>query len=342
MQTLQGALQSGSLAHAYLFTGPRGTGKTTLARLLAKAVNCDRPKNNDACAECNFCLEVERGRALDLIEIDAASNRGIDEIRALREGTRFSSMVSGKNKVYIIDECHQLTKEASNALLKTLEEPPAKTVFILATTEPAKVLSTISSRTQRFDFRKLNSEQIVAKLQNISLEEKIDIDKNLLRLIAEQSEGSLRDAENNLSKLVAFKGRKIDEEAIKEILGFIPENNFFDFLQLIKEKKASEAVFLVNNLYESGLDLDNFVKGLLGYTRKILVARASFPRTSLGFPRGVLERDEKVQTLAASFDSRYISRLFSTLMRVQQEMKISPIPQLPLEIAINELVEDHT
>ncbi|TSC75182.1 MAG: DNA polymerase III subunit gamma/tau [Parcubacteria group bacterium Gr01-1014_44] len=349
VETLQGALQTGRLAHAYLFTGPRGTGKTSLARILAKAVNCDRAMSEgvlrptgrmyDACAICHSCKEVEEGRAMDLIEIDAASNRGIDDIRALREGTRFSSMNAGKHKVYIIDECHQLSKDASNALLKTLEEPPAKTLFVLATTEPYKVLPTIISRTQKFDFKKLNTEQILSKLQHIALSEKIKIEKELLRLLARQAEGSLRDAESNLAKLIAFKGQTIDEEGVKEVLGIIPFNFYHDFFRLVQAKNKTEALALVGRVYESGLDLDNFTKGLLDYGRRVLVARAN-PADANAFSADLGEdSSQKIASLAKEIDGQGILKLISALMRAQQEIKISPIPQLPLEIAVSELIE---
>src|SRR3989338_535758 len=345
VETLQGAIQTGRLAHAYLFTGPRGTGKTSLARLLAKVVNCDRSYQHarsnlaDACAVCSSCKEVEEGRAMDLVEIDAASNRGIDEIRALREGTRFSSMNAGKYKVYVIDECHQLTKEASNALLKTLEEPPAKILFILATTEPHKVLPTIVSRVQKFDFKKLTTDQIVFKLQRVASEEKIKIVKDHLRLIARQAEGSLRDAESNLAKLIAFRGQEIDEEAIKEVLGIIPFNFYHDFFHLVHNQKRTEALNLVSQIYESGLDLENFTKGLLDYARRILVARAN-PSDLNAFSVELGEDSaQKISGLAKEIDGKGILKLISDLMRAQQDLKISPIPQLPLEIAITELID---
>lgn len=336
VQTLQGALKMGKLAHAYLFAGPRGTGKTSLARILAKTVNCERPENYDACAACSFCREVENGQALDLIEIDAASNRGIDEIRALREGTRFSSM-AGKHKIYVIDECHQLTKEASNALLKTIEEPPTKTLFVLATTEPHKVSSTIISRVQRFDFKKLSTEQITAKLAFISEAEKLTVERDLLKQIAVQAEGSLRDAESNLTKLIAFQGKKIDTETARGILGLIPFERFRDFFDLVLAKKGGEAVLLVNEIYESGLDMEYFTKGLLDYARKILVVKAS-PVLAAKFASDFgAEQAEHTSLLAETMETKNLLHLMNTLMRVQQELKISPIPQLPLEIAIAEL-----
>ncbi len=344
VETLQGAIKSGRLAHAYLFTGPRGTGKTSLARLLAKAVNCERSyppaRSNlaDACTICGSCKEVEEGRAIDLIEIDAASNRGIDEIRALREGARFSS-ANGKHKVYVIDECHMLTKEASNALLKTLEEPPAKTLFVLATTEPHKVLPTIVSRVQKFDFKKLATDQVITKLERIALAEKIKIEKDLLRLIARQAEGSLRDAENNFAKLIAFKGQIIDEKAVKEVLGIIPLNFYHDFFKFLQQKNKAGALALVSQIYESGLDLDNFTKGLLDYARRVLVARANPAETNaFGVDLGE-DSVQKISALAKEIDGKGILKLISALMRAREDWKISPIPQLPLEIAISELIE---
>lgn len=335
VQTLRGALLGNQLAHAYLFTGPRGTGKTTLARLLAKAANCSRLEDGDVCNRCDFCREVSEGRALDLMEIDAASNRGVDEIRSLREGVRFASL-AGRHKVYVIDECHQLTKEASNALLKTLEEPPAKTLFILATTELHKVLPTIISRVQKFDFKKLTMAQISAKLAEISRQEKIKITPDLLRLIARQSEGSLRDAESQLAKLVAFSGQEINEQAVEEILGLIPDRLLFDFTAHLAAHRPKEALALINQIYQAGLDLEHFTKGLLEKLRLLLVLKTNPQMLTLLTAEWGEETGQQLQILGNSLETKQILSLMQALLRARQEIKISPIPQLPLEILVAE------
>ena len=356
VQTLRGALKLGSVAHGYLFTGPRGSGKTTLARLLAKAVNCANLSSQssggdklsirrsfseggyDACGICDSCKEIEDGRSVDLIEIDAASNRGIDEIRELRESARFASM-NQRHKVYIIDEVHMLTKEAFNALLKTLEEPPAKVIFVLATTEAHKVPATILSRVQRFDFKKITAQQIVGKLAMIAESEGIKITPEALRLLAMQSEGSLRDAESALTKLAAYHTGNIDETVLSEVLGIVPLGVTAEFVGYLLNKQTSEATALVNHLHESGVDLDNFTRGSLEYVRRMLVAKAN-PVILASFTEEMGDgQAQQIATLAGQVDSQLVLRLTTALLRAQQEMKTSPIPQLPLEMAIIELAQ---
>ncbi len=339
IQTLTNAISSGTVSHAYLFSGSRGTGKTTVARLLAKAVNCQNRKEQEAepCNQCNSCQEIMAGNSLDIIEIDAASNRGIDEIRALRDGIKFSP-THLKYKVYIIDECHELTKEAFNALLKTLEEPPAHAIFVLATTEIQKVLPTIISRCQRFDFRRLNLVQIVSRLQYIIEKEGIDIEKPVLNLIALNAEGSIRDAESLLDQVVAFGEKKIDLKQAEEILGIVDINIISQFVDYLIKKDAKGGIRYLNQIQEKGRDLQQFSHSLINYLRELLLL--SIDR-SLTNPLGLGLTDEQSSHIleqAGQFNEKDWERIIKIFIQAQQEIKRTSLPQLPLELAIVEVI----
>jgi len=295
VKTLSNAISSGGISHAYLFSGPRGCGKTTIARILAKAVNCQNRKEGqfaetsshlsprsappssafEPCNQCSSCREINEGRALDLIEIDAASHRGIDEIRELIDGIKFVPNKL-KYKVFIIDEAHQLTKEAFNALLKTLEEPPSHAIFILATTEIHKMIPTIISRCQRFDFRKLTLPEILKRLDFICKKEKVKLEKPALELIALNSTGSFRDAESLLGQALTFTSglnREVKAEDIKELLGLVGIELVSKFTDFLCQKKAKEAVNFLNETLEKGLDPQEFSKSLINYLRQALVLK---------------------------------------------------------------------
>ncbi|MCF7833407.1 MAG: DNA polymerase III subunit gamma/tau [Candidatus Marinimicrobia bacterium] len=271
--TLKNAIEKNRLGHAYIFSGPRGTGKTTTARLLAKVVNCENPQDGNPCNECTSCREITEGRSLDVLEIDGASNRGIDSIRDLREQVKYPP-TRGKYKVYIIDEFHQITKDAFNALLKTLEEPPKHILFIFATTELHKVLPTILSRCQRFEFKRIPLLQVMDLLKNIAKQEGISIDDDSLLLIAKKGDGSIRDSESILEQVIAFSDKDISYESILNILGVIREEVYFEMFQALMNSQAEKAIDIIDNMLMHGYDLAEFVSMFSIFLRDLYMVKA--------------------------------------------------------------------
>ena len=272
--TLRNALVTGRIAHAYIFSGPRGVGKTTTARLLAKAVNCLSPINQNPDNTCEICTEITEGRSFDVQEIDGASNRSVDDVRNLREAVRYAP-VKGRYKVYIIDEVHMLTKEAFNALLKTLEEPPPHVLFIFATTELQKVPATILSRCQRFEFRRIPAADIRQNLAAIAGQEGLQIDDEALLHIAHRADGSLRDAQSLFDQVIALCGRTVTHAAMLEALNIVDQDNFFRVTSLMVAQDAAGGLTLVEDLMSHGYDLREFLVGLIEHFRNLLVVKVT-------------------------------------------------------------------
>jgi len=340
VKTLTNAISSDQISHAYLFDGPRGTGKTSLARLMAKSLNCLNRKEGEfePCNTCTSCKEIMEGRSMDLIEIDAASHRGIDDIRELRDGIRFTPS-SSKYKIFIIDECHQLSKEAANALLKTLEEPPSHAVFILATTEIHKMIPTIISRCQRFDFRRLTVNEIVRRLEIIASKEHVKIEKPALELIALNSGGSIRDAESLIGQIAVLgEGKEIKAEQVKDLLGLVEINLVSKFVDYLSERKVSETLGFLNEINESGYDLKEFAKALINYLRQILILKVTTGSSGslvIGFTK---EEFEHLKKQAELLKEEEILNLVNLFLDAENKMRYSSIPQLPLELAVIEAI----
>ncbi len=271
-QTLSNALKSGRVSHAYLFYGPRGTGKTSTGRILAKAVNCLTNGKGEPCNTCDMCRAITEGRALDVIEVDAASNTGVEDIRSLREKVNYAPN-QARYKVYIIDEVHMLSNSASNALLKTLEEPPPYVIFVLATTEIHKVLPTIMSRCQRFDFRRISQADVVSKLTRICSAEGIHIEPEGLRLIAKSATGSLRDAENLLEQLTTYYGTEVELRQVQAILGITGDERAKELIRHIVNNDISAGVSTINSVNSDGLDLRQFNREVVEYLRELLLIK---------------------------------------------------------------------
>ncbi len=334
IQTLKNQISSGTFAHAYLFTGSRGVGKTSVARILAKAVNClsesrkSEVGNGDACGICDICKAIEAGNFIDLAEVDAASNTGVDNIRELIEHVKFSPS-TGKYKVFIIDEVHMLSKGAFNALLKTLEEPPKHALFILATTEINKVPATIISRTQRFDFKALSAVDLLSHLEKISKEENLGLSTDILETVAENAEGSVRDALSLLGK-VATLGAKATLEECLQLLGITDISLCENLLEKIAGGKSAEVPDFFDSLSERGLDYAIFNRDFLEYLRKVLIYKTTEGKITFGF---VGTRAEKLSALASALhinDIVFIIRLF---LKAYKDLSVSPAPQIPMLLA---------
>lgn len=270
-QTLTNAIRSGRISQGYLFSGTRGVGKTSAARILTQALNCEEGLNPEPCGKCGSCRAILAGVAMDVLEIDGASNRGVEDIRELREQVKYASLEGGY-KVYIIDEVHMLTKEAFNALLKTLEEPPAKVVFIFATTEVRKLPSTILSRVQRFDFKRISPLKIVERLSAVCEAEGITADAKALHLVAERADGSMRDALSLLDQVYAFSREEISEDSVRKILGMPPGAFYDSLLQAVREQQTDRCLSLVDAAYQDGIDPLEFLNGFARYLRDVLFA----------------------------------------------------------------------
>ncbi|MFA6304790.1 MAG: DNA polymerase III subunit gamma/tau [Patescibacteria group bacterium] len=338
--TLQNEILTGKIAHAYLFSGPRGIGKTTIARILAKSLNCQNLQGADTvlsagiepCCQCASCLEIQDGRSLDLVEIDAASNRGINEIRELREQTKYTP-VKEKYKVFIIDEVHMLTNEAFNALLKTLEEPPAHAIFILATTEIHKIPETIISRCQRFDFKKVPHEAAILHLSGIARQEEVNITGEVIENIARASDGYLRDAVSLLGQVLSLGEKEIDQEAASLVM---PKNDWqkvMELITLVLSSKTKEALILVNQLFEEGLDLEHFAKITVETLRKILLSKVTNHWDDLVWEAGE-EWLKKIVEATARLSSADLVKVLEIFLEALSSIKQAAIIQLPLEVAI--------
>ncbi len=333
--TLKNAIKQNRLAHAYLFAGPRGVGKTTTARLLAKLVNCQNPTTDiEPDNTCEMCVEITEGRSFDVLEIDGASNRGVDEIRNLRDAVRYGP-AKGKYKVYIIDEVHMLTKEAFNALLKTLEEPPHHVLFIFATTEVHKLPATIISRCQRFDFRRITVEEIMTNLRTIAQKESIAIEEEALLLIAKKGDGSMRDAQSIFDQIVALCGKTVTKNQILHALNIVDQDFYFRVTDLIQAQDAKGGLELVQEIMERGYDIKDFLSGLTEHLRNILTA-ATTGSTAL-IEESDIYKNKYAET-AKRFSVADVLRLLRFVNTTEAAIRWSSQPRFKLETDIVQMI----
>ena len=330
-RTLQNAITTNRLAHAFLFSGPRGVGKTTTARILAKALNCKEGPTPTPCGKCDSCRETAAGTSVDVIEIDGASNRGIEHIRELRETVKYAP-VGGKYKVYVIDEVHMLTNEAFNALLKTLEEPPPHVIFIFATTEPQKIPATIHSRCQRYGFKRIALAEITAKLREITDKEGITISDQGLSMIARAAEGSMRDSQSLLDQAVSYSGMSIKDEDLQTTLGAVAQETLRAFADGILARDAGRLLKHIDALLEQGQDMRQLLAGLVEHIRNLLIVSiAKDPDRAIELPATDVEL---IRQQAASTNPERLVLLFDSLSKTLDEMRWSPHQRFTLEVGL--------
>ncbi|MBW1704871.1 MAG: DNA polymerase III subunit gamma/tau [Deltaproteobacteria bacterium] len=332
-KTLINAIKSGRLSHAYLFSGPRGVGKTTVARILAKAINCEKGEPGIPCNECPSCTEITNGSSVDVQEIDGASNRGIDEIRELRESTKYMP-ASSKYRIYIIDEVHMLTKEAFNALLKTLEEPPAHVKFIFATTESHKVPVTILSRCQRFDFKRISPARIIDHLEKMTQREGVECSRTGLALIAKQAEGSMRDAQSLLDQVISFTGSKVEDGNITEVLGIIDRDIIFETSRAIIEGEPKKCLEIVDQIYNYGSDIKEFYRALMDQFRNLMIILIASREYLLDMTESEKEEAARQAGIAGS---EKLQVLLNFMISREADLRFTSHPRLILETTVIKL-----
>ena len=334
-KTIRNSIKKGRISHAYLFSGPRGVGKTTMARIIAKALNCIDGPTDTPCGKCENCIETRDGSSFDVIEIDGASNRGIDDIKELRENVNFAP-IKFRYKVYIIDEVHMLTKEAFNALLKTLEEPPAHVVFIFATTEIHQIPETILSRCQKYQFKKIPIKYLVNHLKFITEKEGYPIEEKALFQIARASDGSMRDAQSLMDQLVSFSDGDIGEEDALAILGVVPVDSFLNLLGFISNADAKEVIDEIERVAALGVDVSKYVAGFIDILRTVRLVRCNVSVDDiLGFSDDEMAQIDKV---AGMFFDEDISVLFRIASDLENELRFTTNERISLEMALLDMI----
>ena len=334
-ETLKNAIKNDRVAHAYIFSGARGVGKTTAARILAKALNCVHGPTATPCGECDSCKEIAAGTSLDVIEIDAASNRGIDQIRELREMVRYAPAAS-RSKVVILDEAHMLTGEASNALLKTLEEPPDRVIFVMATTQPEDLVDTIRSRSQHFHFRALTFTEITGRLMEIAQKENLQIEQGAMAVIARMAEGSLRDALSLLEQARAYCGDTISDKEVRDLLGVVPEDALEELVQAIATASADRALGLVHSFQKEGRNLQHFCREAIRHMRNLLIARTCGADSDL--IAATPDQRPALAKAAALFSEEDLTRFFQILLQTDDDLRRKPDPRVHLEMGLLRLI----